>query len=255
MPCAKMPSTQAYLDGEVDGADAAASERHIADCPECQAFCADAADLSDAIRTTVPRYAAPAQLKLRIRQALAAEDHARSAPPVAARRAIRRSFWRGTLSGAGAMALAASLAAVAILPPSADSLADQVMDAHTRALMRGPLIQVASSDHHTVKPWFAGRIALSPPVKDLADQGFKLAGGRLDKVAGAPAAVLVYQHGRHRLDLFVWADRGSSLPTTVVRHGYRAMYWKSGDLDFAAVSDVAAPELASFVQLVRAEPE
>jgi anti-sigma factor RsiW len=121
--------------------------------------------------------------------------------------------------------------------------------------MSGRVIAVASSDHHTVKPWFAGRIDISPPVRDFASEGFKLTGGRLDKAGGAPAAVVVYQHGRHEVDLFVWADRGSSLPAHIVRHGYHAMFWKSGDLNFAAVSDTAAPELARFVQLVRAAPE
>jgi len=167
----------------------------------------------------------------------------------------RRSFWRGAFSGAGITGLAASLAILAVQPPSAASLVDQVTAAHTRALIDGRTIAVASSDHHTVKPWFAGRIDLSPPVRDFAAQGFKLAGGRLDKVGRAPAAVLVYQHGRHEVALFVWSDRGSRLPAEGVRRGYHAVFWRSGDLDFAAVSDTAPQELAEFVQLVRSEPE
>jgi anti-sigma factor RsiW len=114
---------------------------------------------------------------------------------------------------------------------------------------------VVSTDHHTVKPWFAGRIALSPPVDDFAAEGFKLVGGRLDKAAGAPAAVVVYRHGGHEIDLFVWADRGAALPAAAVARGYRSMFWKRKDLDFAAVSDTSEPELAKFVQLVQAEPE
>ncbi len=121
--------------------------------------------------------------------------------------------------------------------------------------MQGRQIAVVSSDHHTVKPWFAGRAPVSPPVTDFAAQGFKLAGGRLDRVAGAPAAVVVYEHGRHEIDLFVWADRGSALPDTSVRHGFHAIFWKANDLDFAAISDTQAGELATFVKLVRAEPE
>jgi anti-sigma factor RsiW len=234
----------------VQGEAAAAAERHIAGCAACQAFCADVADLSDAIRAAAP--ATPPDLRRRVLAALDAEDARRLA---AERSPRRRSFWQGALSGAGATGLAAGLAVLAMLPPSAESLADQVTKAHTRALMSERLIEVASSDHHTVKPWFAGKIAISPPVKDFPAEGFRLAGGRLDRVAGAPAAVLVYQHGRHKVDLFVWADRGAPLPAASVRHGYRAMYWKSGDLDFAAVSDTAAPELATFVQLMRSQPE
>jgi anti-sigma factor RsiW len=127
--------------------------------------------------------------------------------------------------------------------------------AHTRALMQDREIQVVSTDHHTVKPWFAGRIPLSPPVADFAAQGFTLTGGRLDRVAGSPAAVVVYRHGKHEIDLFVWSDRGSALPSAGLSHGYHSIFWKSQDLDFAAVSDTAVPELASFAKLVQAEPE
>jgi anti-sigma factor RsiW len=251
MSCAELLNTQSFIDGELEGEAAAASERHIAGCAECQAFCADAAALSDWVRTSATRHAAPVRLRRRVQASLAAEAQRRTAPaPVA-----RRSFWRGAFSGAGATALAAGLAALAVLPPQPASLASSVTGAHTRALIDGRAIEVVSSDHHTVKPWFAGKIDLSPPVHDFADQGFKLTGGRLDKVAGQPAAVVVYQHGKHSVDLFVWADRGGALPAAAMRHGYRSVFWKSGDLDFAAVSDTAAPELANFVQLVRAQPE
>jgi anti-sigma factor RsiW len=214
--------------------------------------------LSDAIRRSATRHAAPARLRQRVEEMLAAEriDAARPewrATGVA--RAGRRGFWPGAFSGAGITALAAGLAIVALQPPSAASLADQIMEAHTRALMSGQAIAVASSDHHTVKPWFAGRIDISPPVQDFASEGFKLTGGRLDRVGRAPAAVVVYQRGRHEVELFVWADRGSTLPRQAVRHGYHAMFWKSGDLNFAAVSDTAVPELANFVRLVRSQPE
>jgi anti-sigma factor RsiW len=258
MTCPELLRTQAFIDGEVAGPDAAAAERHIEHCAECQAFCADAATLSDAIRVSATRYAAPADLRRRVEVMLEAEsvELARQEWRAAgAARASRRSFWRGAFGGAGITGLAASLVIVALQPPSAASLADQVTAAHTRALMSGRVIAVASSDHHTVKPWFAGRIAISPPVCDFASEGFKLTGGRLDKVGRTPAAVVVYQHGRHEVDLFVWADRASTLPTQVVRHGYHAIFWKSGDLNFAAVSDAAIPELANFAQLVRSQPE
>jgi anti-sigma factor RsiW len=255
MPCAEILRTQAFIDGEVVGPEAEAIERHIEGCADCQAFCADAAALSDAIRAHAPRHAAPAALWRRV-EAMLDEEDARPPPP-RARSAwgAPQGFWRGAFSGAGVTALAAALAAVAILPPSPDTLADQVTLAHTNALSQGRTIEVVSTDHHTVKPWFAGRLALSPPVADFAAQGYKLVGGRLDRIAGAPAAVVVYQHGKHEIDLFVWADRGSALPPAGLSHGYHSSFWKNQDLDFAAVSDTAAPELASFVKLVRAEPE
>jgi anti-sigma factor RsiW len=112
---------------------------------------------------------------------------------------------------------------------------------------------VVSSNHHTVKPWFAGRIEVSPPVADFAKDGFVLAGGRVDRVAGSRAAVVVYRHGKHEIDLFVWPDRGARLPGESLRHGYRSFFWKNGDLDFAAVSDTERAELVKFTNLVRAE--
>ncbi len=252
MRCAETLKTQAFIDGEVAGAEVEAIERHIEGCAECQAFCATAAALSDAIRARARHHLAPASLRRRVQMALDADAAGRR---LQGARSSTAGFWRGAFSGAGATALAAGLATLAFLPPSAASLADQITAAHTRALMRGEEIQVVSTDHHTVKPWFAGRAPLSPPVADFAQQGYRLAGGRLDKVAGSAAAVVVYQHGKHEIDLFVWVDRGSSLPSSGLSRGYHSIFWKSKDLDFAAVSDTAAPELASFVDLVRAEPE
>jgi anti-sigma factor RsiW len=254
MSCAEILSTQAFIDGEITGPEAEAVERHIAGCADCQAFCADAAALSDAIRTRAPRYAAPASLRRRV-EAMLDEEEALAAHPPRSGIPGRAGFWRGAFSGAGVTVLAAGFAVLALLPPSASTLADQVTVAHTTALMRNRTIEVVSTDHHTVKPWFAGRLPLSPPVADFTPQGYRLIGGRLDKVAGAPAAVVVYQHGKHEIDLFVWADRGSTLPSAGLSHGYHSIFWKSHDLDFAAVSDTAAPELRNFVNLVRAEPE
>ncbi len=254
MECAERLRTQAFIDGEIAGAEADAIERHIESCADCQAFCADAAALSDDIRSLLPRRLAPIRLRRRIEAAL--DEEARGRAPTAVRwKPAGAGFWRGAFSGAGITALAASLAVLAVLPPSAGTLTDQLAGAHVRALMQGRQIQVVSSDHHTVKPWFAGRLALSPPVADFAGQGYKLTGGRLDRIAGSEVAVVVYQHGKHEIDLFVWADRGSALPTQAVSHGYHVISWKRGDLDFAAVSDTTAPELARFVELVRTEPE
>lgn len=246
MTCLELLRTQAFLDGELDSAAAAQAERHIESCAECQAFCADAATLSDAIRDQATRYVTPDLVRARIMKELKAE----SAKPTP-----RRGFWSGVAGGVGISALAAAIAFFAVLPPSAEMLAQSVTDAHTRAMMNGETIQVASSSHHTVKPWFAGRIALSPPVADFQNEGFTLTGGRIDKIAGHRAAVVVYSHGKHQIDLFVWADRGSNLPNESTSRGYHVVFWKKADLDFAAVSDTDKTELKKFVALVQAEPE
>jgi anti-sigma factor RsiW len=249
MTCAEMLRTQAYLDGELDGAALADAERHLEGCAECQALSADVAQLSDALRRDATRHRAPETLRSRIGVALNAEDSRRVVP------IRRRSFWWGAASGTAVSALAASVMLALLLPPSAATLAQAITDDHTRALASGQLIQVASSSHHVVKPWFAGRVDVSPPAGDFAAQGFALAGGRVDTVAGAKAAVVVYRHGRHVIDLFVWPDRGTVLPGSATRHGYHIVCWKAGDLNFAAVSDTARDELEKFVALVRSQPE
>jgi len=249
MSCPELLRTQAYLDGELDGIDATEAERHIESCAECQQASADVAQLSDAIRSTVTPHRAPETLRAHIGAALDAE----AAPQVVPFK--RKNFWYGALSGAGAMAAAASVAFMLILPPSAETLAQSITDDHTAALTSGHLIQIASSSHHVVKPWFAGKVDVSPPTPDFPDQNFVLTGGRLDHVAGQAAAVVVYKHGRHVIDLFVWPDKGSVLPGNATRHGYHSIFWKSGDLNFAAVSDTERRELEKFVGLIRSQPE
>ncbi|HVV66031.1 MAG TPA: zf-HC2 domain-containing protein [Rhizomicrobium sp.] len=249
MSCPELLRTQAYLDGELDGVSASEAERHIESCAECQKASADAAQLSDAIRRDLAPHRAPAALRARIGSALDAEASSNVAP------FGRRNFWYGALSGAGAMAAAASVAFLLILPPSAETLAQSIVDDHTAALRSGHLIQIASSSHHVVKPWFAGKVDVSPPTPDFPDRDFALAGGRVDRIAGSRAAVVVYKHGRHVIDLFVWPDRGSALPGNATRHGYHSIFWKSGDLNFAAVSDAERRELEKFVTLIRNAPE
>ncbi|HEY1562569.1 MAG TPA: zf-HC2 domain-containing protein [Caulobacteraceae bacterium] len=245
-PCPEIELTSAFLDGELTEADAAGAEAHIAACAECQAFVAVAADVSEAMRRPSARLKAPPLLRARIRRRLDSEASVRPA---------RAGFLWGALSGAGVSAAAAAFIAVLMLPPAPESLAGAVTDAHIHALSAGRTIEVVSSSHHTVKPWFAGRAPLSPPVAEFAAQGFPLVGGRVDRVLGQKAAVVVYGHGKHEIDLFVWADRGAALPASGVRLGYHTVFWKNADLDFAAVSDVAPDELSQFVRLVQAEPE
>jgi anti-sigma factor RsiW len=244
MTCEELLRTQSYLDGELAGPDAAAAEQHLQTCPQCQEFAANTADLSDTLRQ-VTRHRAPQALRLRLAARLDRE----------AIRSPAKSFWFGAASGVGVSALAAGFALLALLPPSAATLAQSVTDAHARALTSGQTIMVASSSHHTVKPWLAAHAGLSPPVTDFAKAGFALAGGRVDEVAGTRAAVMVYRHGNHQVDLFAWPDRGAPLPAPGISRGFRTRFWKIGDLDFAAVSDVDAAEFRKFTDLAQAQRE
>jgi len=249
MSCPHINRTETMLDGLLADAGANEAERHVETCKECQAIVQDRQSISVALKSDATRYAAPKALRTRVFESLDEESH------VAPQRAGRRKFWLGAASGAGVTALAAALAMILILPPSAGTLADAVTDAHVHALTSGRVFEIASSNHHTVKPWFSTHVEVSPPVADFAGRGFVLTGGRVDHIAGSRAAVVTYRHGAHEVDLFVWADRGSRLPGEVTQHGYRAIFWKSGDLNFAAVSDTERGELKNFVDLVRSEPE
>jgi anti-sigma factor RsiW len=232
--------TQSYLDGQLEGAESDAAERHLQSCAECQAFAAQAADLSDALRRAT-RYGAPEFLRFRVQAALKRE----AAP------SKTRAFWWGAASGGGASALAAALALFLFLPPSAASLAEAIAEAHARALTSGKTIMVASSNHHVVKPWLAAHAGISPPATDFAAQGFVLTGGRTDTIAGHAAAVSVYAHGNHELDLFTWADKGGALPQSTTVRGFHTAFWKEGDLNFAAISDMDEAAFRKFIALAR----
>jgi anti-sigma factor RsiW len=237
-------NTQSYLDGELTGAEAAEAERHLQTCAECQVFAAGAADISDGLRKA-PRYTAPPHLRAAVLARLDKE-------PV---RFSPRSFWMGAVGGAGASALAAGFALLALLPPTAATFTQSLADAHARALTSGHTIMVASSNHHTVKPWLAAHAGLSPLVTDFAGAGFTLTGGRVDEVAGRPAAVITYAHGNHEVDLYAWPDRGMQLPEPGIARGFRTAFWKTGDMDYAAVSDMDQAAFEKFVALARAQRE
>jgi anti-sigma factor RsiW len=121
---------------------------------------------------------------------------------------------------------------------------------HVRALMASHLTDVASTDQHTVKPWFQGKLNYSPPVRDLAQDGFPLVGGRLDYVSGRPVAALVYRRRGHMINLFVWPDAGTRSPDAAARQGYNLVRWNSGGMAFSAISDLDINELRAFAELM-----
>ena len=247
MECDQSLNVAAYLDGELEASEALAVERHLESCAECQAMVADYAEMKAAM-AGVTYHRADAALRVRIATALDAET---GSDVVKEFRSIRRKpgFWLGAGSGAGGMGIAAVLAFLLFLP--ANPLVNDLATAHLRSLMPDHLIDVASSDHHTVKPWFAGHADVSPPAEDFKAEGFTLVGGRADYIHGERAAVVVYRHGAHIINLFAWADRNANLPGTRSRDGYRMIFWKQNDLDLAAVSDVDPAELDHFVALVK----
>ena len=231
---------QADLDGELDAAATAALAAHVADCPGCAELQRELSALSLRLRGEIFPHAAPASLRRALEARLLP-----AAPPAPS--GFRRRLVPFASFGAGA-AIAACLALL-LLPRGADPDAELVGD-HIRALQPGHLTDVLSSDQHTVKPWFDGRIDYAPPVEDFSPQGFPLIGGRLDYIGGRPVAVLVYRRDKHLIDLYVWPDGGApSGPASEARNGYNVVRWTRGGMTFRAVSDLEAKELGAFAQL------
>ena len=235
---------QADLDGELDAAATAALAAHLADCPGCATLRQELTGLSARLRGELSPVAAPAALR-RALEARLIPTVATPPPPSG----FRRRLVPFVTFGAGA-AIAACLALL-LLPAGADPDAELVAD-HIRALQPGHLTDVLSSDQHTVKPWFDGRIDYAPPVRDFAAENFPLIGGRLDYLHDRAVAVLVYRRDKHLIDLYVWPDAASaSGPASEERNGYNIVRWREGGMAFAAVSDVELAQLANFAVLWR----
>jgi anti-sigma factor RsiW len=212
--------------------------------------------LSALIRRYATRHAAPDGFRAAIRTQVALAEAGRAGPPLPAAAPRRRWFDFGWRTAAVSFALGLACAWVIApvlqhLQPSEPLDADLVAD-HVRALSVGPLTEVASSDRHTVKPWFQGRLDFSPPVFDLAAEGFPLSGGRTDRVRGNTVAALTYMHNRHVIDVFVWPSAERQPPLRTLRKGFNVLYWADGSMQYWAVSDVERVEMERFAQLWQA---
>jgi len=253
MQCAESLRVQAYFDGEVDALAAADIERHIENCAACHALLQQLERTRAALRRELPSLRASAALRARISDALDQESAVRTTRRRASARAPWRtqSFWAGAVSGIGASAIAATLAFLLLTPLLADPLVDDLVGAHLRSLMPTHLIDVASTDQHTVKPWFAGHADVSPVVADFEQQGYRLIGGRADYLDHQRSAVVVYQHGSHVINVFSWAAHHRASPNNATRNGYHLVFWRAADLEYCAVSDTGWGELLELVRLLR----
>jgi anti-sigma factor RsiW len=268
MQCAESLRVQAYFDGEIDAIGAAQIERHADTCAECRGLLAQLEQTRVAIRR-LPTEGASPELRRGIMQALDKEEaldeslardhdehhHAHRGGHRPARGIWRLpSFWAGALGGIGASCAAGLVAFLVWLPAQSGGLTDQLVTAHIRSLMPAHLIDVVSTDQHTVKPWFSGHADVSPAVADFASEGYKLVGGRADYVENQRSAVVVYQHGAHTINVFSWVAGPQALPGTASRNGYRLAYWKDGNVAYCAVSDTGWNELLGLVHLLQKLP-
>jgi mycothiol system anti-sigma-R factor len=239
-----------YLDGELDAARAADFERHLLSCPQCVAALEAQENLRASIQQAGLYERAPATLRRKIFAELTA-----SAPaPAAAKIPFQPAAWRW-LAVAAALLLAASLGWRLTSERSAGSAetayVSAFVDAHLRSLQPGHLEDVVSTDQHTVKPWFDGKLDFAPPVRDFANQGFPLQGGRLDVVHGHTVAVLVYGRRKHVINVFIWpTTEPDSPPQSGSQLGYNWIDWRKNRMEICAVSDVNSGDLEALRQLL-----
>jgi anti-sigma factor RsiW len=253
----------AYMDNELDLPGALEVEEHLARCPVCAAEERDLRDLQETARAHLTRYPMPPELEARLFAVLRTEEPVASAAvervSAAAQRSarpVRRAWKWAALAPAAAAAALLMVAAPRIWPrPSEATVEDAVIGAHVRSLLANHLTDVASSDQHTVKPWFQGKLDYSVSVTDWASEGFPLVGGRLDYVEDTPAAALVYRRAQHVINLFVWPSKGGHDESVqrLSRRGYCAYRWSTDGMSYWAVSDVNDADLKTFVELARRE--
>ena len=230
----------ALIDGELDAGHARELETHIATCPGCAERLREFHELRKMMTPASLRYSAPADLRASIEGKLPA--------PVAAA-ASRRSVIKGFAVGATLSALAASgLLVMVMRTDDQKRIVGEVVSAHLRSLQAQHLTDVVSTDQHTVKPWFNGRLDVAPPVAELTAQGFTLLGGRLDYVDAKPVAAIVYRRRVHIINLFCAPAPGSanSKATMESLHGFNVRRWSENGLNLWAVSDINADELMEF---------
>jgi len=234
----------AHADGELDLLHDLEMERHLANCGECAGALESIEKLRSAFGNPALRYAVPPGMQRRVVTAV------RRAEP-RARPAWLRSWPSFSLGAATACAVFLLWMGVQYRPvaPTDDHLAAEVVSSHVRALMASHLTDVLSTDRHTVKPWFTGKLDFSPPVGDLAAEGFPLIGGRIDYLDGHPVAALVYRRRRHFINLFVWPSATGAPAASVTRQGYHLLHWTKSGFTYWAVSDLAADELVQFEHL------
>jgi mycothiol system anti-sigma-R factor len=233
-----------YLDGELDAARAAEFERHLETCSECLA----ALEAQEKLRSAIQRAQLYEQAPVSFRREVSA-----SLPAARPVRFGLSGMWLSWAAAAAAILLVASLG-WRVLPGfrgSDNFEAAAVIDAHLRSLQAGHLVDVTSTDQHTVKPWFDGKIDFAPPVRDFADDGFPLQGGRLDVLRGRSVAALVYGRRKHVVNVFVWpTTQGDHAPRSGSRLGYQWVDWRKGGMEFCAVSDTSAADLEELQRLI-----
>lgn len=239
--CEQTLLVQADFDGELDAAQAAALVRHREQCAECRAVQEKLVRARVLLRAA-PRYSSSVEFRRHLNRIVRSPQS-----PGGSERTLGWS-WRSSAGWAAAAAVVL-VAIIVLLPPRSSDISAQLVNNHLRAMqLDSHLVDVVSTDHHTVKPWFAGKVDFAPPVKQLDAEGYVLKGGRIDVVDARTAAVLVYQAGRHTVEVFIWPARAATrtLSSTHQLNGFNLRHWEEDGFEIWCVSDMAAEELDTF---------
>ena len=241
-----------YLDQELGLSEALEFERHLDGCEQCRQAYAQHREVSAQLRQAALRVDAPQALAQRIEAALPS--------PRVSREKLGERFrrWLGSRSLswapvgatlASVVALSVSMSLYLAVPSPDQRLTQQLVDDHIRSLQSDHLFDVVSTDKHTVKPWFNGKLDFAPPVVDLAQQGYPLVGGRLDFVNQRPVAVMVYRYKLHPINLYVWpGNEAGAKPQVLEQRGYHLAHWNAAGMNYWAITDAGAGELDAFIR-------
>jgi anti-sigma factor RsiW len=234
------PLLGAYLDGEIDAAGCVEIEAHLAGCAGCSAQLEAARELSLVLRARASRPVPRPEFERALEDSFGARRRGPARRTLALASACAASLLLGWL-----------LAFASFGPRAQTSLAGEVVAAHVRSLQADHLVDVASSDRHTVTPWFQGKLPFAVASRDLAEHGFALAGGRLDLVGGRPAAALAYRRGPHAVNVFVWSSDAPDAPLEVAHlRGYSMPHWTRAGLEHWIVSDADESGLVELAHLL-----
>jgi anti-sigma factor RsiW len=239
------PLIDFYADGELDAAGILELEKHVHDCPACMLAWRNTQVLKKSLKQESLFFTAPTELRRRVKIELHSQVESKS----------WWDFWNwswlsAATTGVAVVCLALVLALTLTRPSSQQRLAQEIVSSNIRSLMADHILDVVSTDQHTVKPWFNGRLDFSPPVKDLAAQEFPLIGGRLDYIGGRSVAALVFHRNKHVINLFIWpeSEKDSKPAASASLQGYNVIHWTNAGMTFWAVSDLNKKELMEFVQ-------
>jgi len=238
----------AYLDDELDLMRSMELEDHLAECADCAQEVASYRALRESVQGADLRYRAPEEFRSRVIAQLRESER----PPERAKVQKISVPWWGWAAVAASLLIVAAMFVFSAHKQGERELARAIVADHVRSLMASHLTDVLTSDQHTVKPWFTGKLDFSPQVRDLSADGFELVGGRLDYLDGHNAAAIVYQRRKHVINLFTWPSSGSDdAPRTTAQQGFNLIEWKQAGMYYCAISDLNRQELSELVSMLR----